>query len=178
MKKSTHRIDFSQANFTMVPNDIIDFVKLKPSEFTIYVILLRYDYHNKITKRSKRFVYPSLRTIKSKTRMSNDTIHDALFVLHESGLITRSSVNRTKKDGTESKLKRNVYFLNMPMFSFDELNLKLQKARETLQLLQKINKRRSARRNIFSKDVPHVGMNNVPHAGTEEDEDQKKAIGD
>lgn len=163
-----------QVSFTMVPNDIIDFVKLRSNEFAVYVVLLRYDYYSKDTKQSKRFVYPSLRTIKNKSCLSNDKINDALFVLRASGLITQKSVKRTKKDGTESKLTHNIYYLNSPVIGIEALNSKIHDARVTLHLLHKNNKVRSARRNIFKKDVPRTCTNDVPNAGTEKDKTQEE----
>lgn len=167
-----------QVNFTMIPNELIDFVNLRPGELMIYIILLRHDYHDKKTKTRKHYCYPTMATLKRKSGMSYDKIYESLYILDKAGLVTKGSMMRYNKDGSESKLSRNIYFLNLVDFT-DKKNISEINERVTNSRMQykkgEVIKQYSVGRKIIDIDgskvyIPESGMINIPQAGSEKDE--------
>jgi len=166
-------------DFTLVENFIIDDIALSPHEFRVYVVLLRHDFRMKKNKKRKGTAFPSLRTIKRKARMSNRKIYDALDVLCASGLITITRLTKTRKDGSEGKLTRNVYSLIEPnQDDTDAINERirhhrgLRRGRDSSPGVPSTVPKRHKRShcgNTSPKSVPTMGTISVPTAGTEED---------
>lgn len=73
--------------FTIIPNKIIDEFHFSPHEFSFLAVLLRHDYQNKETKQTKGYSYPSITTIKKKTRMSTRKIYECIYVLSKIGFL-------------------------------------------------------------------------------------------